>query len=157
MMFSTEYTDIPWYDGMLKHPEYYRRAKGLTYEIRYMTPREYMKLAAELQNTPLSIQYMMVDESLLRQYMKEAENGAVFPMPVIDYATGTQEGRHRAVLAERLGVKSIPVMIVKRVEDISVSPGSKEVSGFYTDDRGRRRPITYKKSSSKRGVRCDGV
>ena len=116
-VFRTDFTDIPFYDAMLKRPDYFCRAKGLVFEIRFMSPREYMREAAKLQNTSIVMQYMMVDRKLVERYVYLARQGARFPMLLLDYANNVQEGRHRAVMAEKLGIASVPVMIINKVKE----------------------------------------
>ena len=39
------------------------------------------------------------------------------PMPMLDYNDMSQEGRHRAVVAQQLNIEEIPVLIVKPYEE----------------------------------------
>lgn len=117
-MFRTDKTNIPYYDGMLKRPEYHERAKGVTFDIEYMRPEKYLrKVAREIFKTSYedAVTYMIEDE-LIDEYIEAAKGGDKFPMLILDYYRNSQEGRHRAYVAKQLGIKEVPVMIVKEVE-----------------------------------------
>lgn len=116
-MFRTDKTDIPYYDGMLKNPEYYKKAKGMEFQIEYMRPQEYLELVAKdvfKTSYKNAITYML-DDNLIKEYKEAALNGDKFPMLIIDYSRNTQEGRHRAYVAELLNIRQVPVMIVNEV------------------------------------------
>lgn len=113
-MFRTDTTNIPYYDGMLKNKEYYESSKGVAYEIKYMSPEDYLiTIAKEIFNTNYknAIDYM-IEEDLIDEYVEAAKSGDKFPMVIIDYYRKTQEGRHRAYVAKLLNIKKIPVMVV---------------------------------------------
>jgi len=106
-------SDVPFYNGLLKHKEYYERAHGIKYKIVYMTPDEYIKKVAELQGTPVYLQMMMISNDIVNSYVELAKKGTKFPILILDYRNKYQEGRHRAIMAKRLGIEKIPVMVVE--------------------------------------------
>ena len=118
-------TDMPYYDSMMKNPEYFKRNKGVTYKIKYMSPDEYLDKCYEIhcqryiemgKTPPTKERYMRfaIEESLAKKYADLMKKGEKFPIPVLDYNIMNQEGRHRAYAAKLLGVKEIPVLVVKK-------------------------------------------
>lgn len=123
-VFNDAKTGMPWYDGMLRDPEYYKRAKGVVFNIEYMSPLTYLKKAARIftrrskeMGRPHLYTVSEITEVLVRDRVKELagmmEAGKRIHMPVLDWAALEQEGRHRAVAAMEIGLHSIPVMVVE--------------------------------------------
>ena len=107
-------TDMPYYNEILRNPEYYLEAKGVGGEITWMTPDEYMQKAAQIHGVPTSREYDVVMPSLVKKYANDMRSGSKLPVPVLDFDVGTQEGRHRVVAAQWLGAGKIPVLVVTR-------------------------------------------
>jgi len=105
-------TDIPFYDLMLKHPEYYKRAKGVRGEIEHMSPQEYIERAAKIFKSSSELVHMATSTPQIKVYADHMKQGDVFPIPVLDMAEMAQEGRHRVIAAEWVGAKTIPVLVV---------------------------------------------
>ena len=105
-------TDLPFYDGILKNPDYHKRAKGLKANIIEMSPKEYLRKCESMGATRAD-----VDEKLVGSYIQLVQNGEMMPMPVLDYSRMEQEGRHRALVAERLELKQMPVLVVEKMSD----------------------------------------
>jgi len=114
-------TDLPFYDNMLKDPDYYRRAKGVSGEIEHMSPQEYLRRSAVIFGTTLPKVYDAVYKPRVEKYADEMKMGDVFPIPVLDTDKKTQEGRHRVLAAEMLGAKTIPVLVVRSAEQAQVT------------------------------------
>jgi len=108
-----ETTDIPFYDSMLRNPDYFRRAKGLTFHIERLSPDEYMEKIAEMQRVSVSHEWELIDKGSVEHLLNLIKEGEKLAMPVIDYAHKLQEGRNRMAVAKKLGVKKVPVMIVE--------------------------------------------
>jgi len=116
---------MPYYDNMLENPEYFIERKGRVAKVTYMSPDEYLHKSCELHRNNARKQgkdftfdeYVngFVYPQLANKYADKMRKGEVFPMPVIDYASGDQEGRHRAVAAKKIGINKIPVMEVFEV------------------------------------------
>ena len=115
-------TDLPYYDNMLKDPEYYKRAKGVVGKIEWMSPKSYLAKVAKLLGTTPSRTLIWVDPILAERYAGQMEAGDVFPIPVINYDLSEQEGRHRAWAAHYLKAKEIPVLVVRPVSEIRSVP-----------------------------------
>ena len=118
MFFDESTTDMSFYDDMMKNPAYYKRAKNLKYRIKHIRPFQYFEECAAISSSYLKEDITALDEMrvLIRDlYVKYAQamlDGEKFPLPVLDYAGQTQEGRHRAMAAHKAGAKEMPVMMV---------------------------------------------
>jgi len=127
---SRKTTGMPYYDEMLAKPEYFREQKGRIAKVTYMSPDEYLRKSYELHREKAREhgkdftfeEYMSgaVYPELVNEYTDKMRKGEEFPMPVIDYALGDQEGRHRAVAAKELGIKKIPVMEIYEAEPVKL-------------------------------------
>jgi len=105
-------TDLSFYDGILKNPDYHKRAKALKANIIEISPKEYLRKCESMGATLTD-----VDEKLVDSYLKRVQNGEMMPMPILDYNRMEQEGRHRALVAKRLEIKQIPVLVVEKMSD----------------------------------------
>lgn len=117
--FDTTNTDMPTFNDMLKNPDYYRERKGVEWNIAWMSPDDYIDACRRghhiSQGTPLDLD-LRKDRSatLAQKYAELMKQGTKFPMVILDYRTSfSQEGLHRAMAAELLGVKRMPVMMIK--------------------------------------------
>jgi len=97
---------------MMSNPDYHKRAKGIKFTIKYMSPDTYLKKCREMGKTDVG-----VDDALIQQYCNRARLGEKMPMPVIDYRIGEQEGRHRAHVAKKLQLKRMPVLLVYKMSE----------------------------------------
>lgn len=85
-----------------------------------MSPDEYLKQAYSVTDGRLggSFDGWMASNERTKEdvvrYSKAMQNGEKFPMPWIDYESGSQDGRNRALAAMILGIKEIPVGIIPR-------------------------------------------
>jgi len=111
MKYFLNKTDLPFYDNILKNPEYHIRAKGIHHKVVYMTPDQYMKEVAIMQGTTVQDQYDMISPGLVKQYKAQTLAGSPMPMLSLE-PPRNQEGRHRAMVAKELGLKKIPVLKV---------------------------------------------
>ena len=115
--FSLKTTDIPFWDAILKKPRYHKEAKGIEREIRFMSPREYFGLVEKKTSFSRDLEggfEKFADPEIVTKYVKQMERGAKFPMPALQYKGGfAQEGRHRMLAAEKLGIDRVPVLVMK--------------------------------------------
>lgn len=118
MPFSTTRTGMPFYDMMLENPIYFRKNKGLTGKIVYVSPDEYIAKAVECMGTTTIPRFVqLIDEELIKRYADSMLKGVKFDMPVIECERGYQEGRHRVLAAKKIGVTQIPVYMVEKVKE----------------------------------------
>lgn len=135
-MFDITTTDMPYYDNMLRNPNYFKKQKGKTFEITYMSPQDYYeKIATGFWEDPQTQKYfhnynnyrtLGLEKRLMPSNLKKIDqyitSGNKVPMPVIEYDNEgmyAQEGHHRVRLAEIKGIQKIPVMIVQPCEETS--------------------------------------
>ena len=110
-------TELPFFDNMMENPDYFKRAKGMTFHIASMSPRDYLIECAKAGNTSLDRQIEITSIKLVKEYADRTLSGSKMPLPYIQYDSDgyvSQEGRHRALVAEQLGLKKMPVLIIKR-------------------------------------------
>ncbi len=100
--------------GKRTRKEYFREEKGLEFEIKVMTPDEYLEQAAYIHKATVEWEKEFIIDELVSEYKERVLLGELMPMPVLNYADMSQEGRHRAVVAKVLGCTEIPVMIVTK-------------------------------------------
>lgn len=135
-LFDKYRTGTSYYDDFLtwEGRDYKRKAKGLNGRIHLMSPYEYMyrqhyyghngtvqgntddeieKIRKELHNPNLwnsGISTYDYFEDILK-------SGKRLPMPYLNLANSSQEGRHRAVYAMEKGEKEIPVLVVTEFDN----------------------------------------
>lgn len=114
--FTNQKTGMPMYDDMLRLPEYFRREKGLSFHVsNQWTPEKYLERCAEGFKSTVERLNQTRDEELVDEYADKMMKREKFPMLVIDYSNGfRQEGIHRALAAQKIGIQKLPVMIVNK-------------------------------------------
>lgn len=91
----------------------YAKSKGYNGAfIAEMSPDEYMdRCSKEIFKDPIEDVYDgMEKKDNVNKYADMMKSGTKFDMPYLDIKTKSQEGRHRALAAKQLGIKSIPVL-----------------------------------------------
>jgi len=136
-------TDIPNYDSTLDEntevhawgetlnkKKYYEKYKGVKSHIEYLTPEKYIDICVNGEYNKFRNIYSLDEfkkiyihsREINQDNIKKYENLWVSgisnpPMGFIRYIDGKyedQEGMHRAILAKKLNVKSIPVLIINQ-------------------------------------------
>lgn len=86
-------------------------ANGIGY-IAEMSPTEYLERCAyDIFDSTYESAVLGADTNSILKYAKQMSQGVEFDMGYLDYESKKQEGRHRAMAAELLGIKKIPVYI----------------------------------------------
>lgn len=101
-----------YFKGMINNPEYFKKNKGITFEYKKMSPEAYMQIINKAMNYNAM---NMVDLDVVEEYARKISGGAKFPIPWLEYyANGklNQEGRHRILAMDRLGVKWVDVLVI---------------------------------------------
>jgi hypothetical protein len=107
----------PIFSDKTESPVYAEKVSNGNAILEYMSPDNYIKKCKKLQCQDGSIdEYVSntINIELAKKYSKDMAQGNKFPIPIIDFVKGYQEGRHRAVAAKFLGYNSIPVVIVNK-------------------------------------------
>lgn len=115
--FKKDSTGMPMYDEMIDNPDYYRERKHKDGKIIMMSPDEYLKQSGIIHGGhSMQSQYDQADPERVKDIINKIKStGSKMPIPVIDYESKNQEGRHRAVISKKLGLKEIPVLVVHRI------------------------------------------
>ncbi len=81
-----------------------------------MTPKEYLERSAyEIFNSTIEKATRgVVQDSSIGKYADMMKEGTKFDLPYLNYKDKGQEGRHRAIAADMLGIAEIPVLIIGR-------------------------------------------
>jgi hypothetical protein len=95
-------TDIPDYDDLLKSGKVI---------IEEMSPIDYLYETEEIFGGNFRDS---IDKRVCSKYVDDMYKGDVFPLLYLDYKKRNQEGRHRAFAAWILGIKKIPVLVIKK-------------------------------------------
>lgn len=106
--------ELPYQEDILRYPEYHAQKKNVKAEIVWMSPQQYFVEIAANRQPPMEVwqEKRFVERDLVEKYYERALAGGKMPLPSIDKITGDQEGRHRAVVAEKLGLAEMPVLVV---------------------------------------------
>ena len=124
---DTSRSEIGWVDNLIHNIKYFEQNKGVTARIIDMTPEEYFEECATLFHNSVEFQKKQVaaDTGTIEHLTDVIKKfGKRFPIPYINIANNSQEGRHRMyVLGELFGWdKAVPVLIIQDVNNVRV-PG----------------------------------
>ena len=118
-VFEKDTTGMPNYDDMIQNPEYFKKQKGKDAQIVTMSPDEYIKKVLKGFNTSLDKLMSGRDKDKINKFADQMKNnGKKFPILTLDY-TGSklsQEGVHRALAANKAGIKQVPVLVVNNIK-----------------------------------------
>lgn len=117
--FNTQKSGMSFYDDFLnpKDHDYKKLCKGLKGTIVMMSPDEYIsKLGSAIFHCSKERVLRGVDWDNVDKYADKMRSGTKFDIPILNVAQGTQEGRHRALAAQKLGADKIPVLIVQKYD-----------------------------------------
>lgn len=145
-LFNTQRTGMSFYDDFLnpKDHDYKKLCKGLKGTIVMMTPDEYIsKLGSAIFHCSKERVLRGVDWDNVDKYADQMRSGTKFDIPILNVAQGTQEGRHRALAAQKLGADKIPILIVQKYDPYKELGMPKSMHLWYghtlcwTDKQGR--------------------
>ena len=102
--------------------KYHVKKYGIQYHDREMSPDQYIKRATSINNKAQGLNYKPKTiekrkREVLNSYSIEDLKGKItdpnkdIDRPYLDYATGDQEGLHRAIAAKDAGIEKIPVRV----------------------------------------------
>lgn len=103
--------------GNVSINDYMRFEKGEDAKIVYMTPDEYLNSCTDIFGKSYEQSAGFIEKNnkaTINKYAQDMLNGDKFPLPYLNYATGNQEGRHRAfAVKQAFGENSImPVLVI---------------------------------------------
>lgn len=103
-------------NDVLKNPDYQLREKHRIGKVVYMTPSEYRQKCRETYGKGA---HKFTEDWKLERLRKYIASGNKMPLPILDYWRGNdaQEGWHRSIIADELGLKKMPVLVVRDATD----------------------------------------
>lgn len=125
-------TGMPVHRNMMENPEYFRERKGISWEIVWMSPDEYVQaIDRGFRHGRREHGYDDISQRLAPSHLEKiqatmeelVEGGEKMDMPSLRYYVSldmnyenphpyfSQEGHHRAVAAKELGEALIPVFV----------------------------------------------
>jgi len=112
--FHADTTEMPFYDDMMKNPDYFAQQKGLQSKLVNMPPAEYISAVMKAKNVTREDILSHRDPVTISKYAELMKGGTKFPILTLDYSKGrlSQEGLHRALAAEEAGITEVPVLVV---------------------------------------------
>jgi len=115
--FKTDEYNTPNQMEIMANPDYWREKKGVIGGVQWMTPTQYIQ-ACEIgfrNNSSEGLVRGGRNPKLIKKYAFDMKRGDKFPMLELDYRNDYfgQEGLHRAMAAETLKIKKLPVFIMK--------------------------------------------
>jgi len=127
--------------NMINDPEHFIKSRGKITNIEQMSPSEYIsRVSRDVFPTfgEAAIRQQRERTGQIPSIMQAMEEGTEFGLPMIHYDQGgsrfpTQEGLHRAMAAERLGISEIPVAIHQLDRSPAARAARAEEFGFTTD------------------------
>jgi hypothetical protein len=107
------------------------RVDASNFDVVMMTPDKYLEeahkvvgMGGDFDSWLLSNRRTLADQN---RYAEAMKSGDKFPMPYIDRAHGSQDGRNRAIAAKKAGIREIPVAVVP---ELSVA---EQIAGLESD------------------------
>ena len=127
--------------NMINDPEHFIKSRGKITNIEQMSPTEYIeRVSKDVFPTfgEAEIRRQRERTGKIPLMMEAMQEGTEFGLPTIHYDDGTrkfpsQEGLHRAMAAERLGVPEIPVAIHQLDRSPAARAARADEFGFTTD------------------------
>ena len=121
-LFDTNRTGMSFYDNFLENPEYMEKSKNLKAEIVMMSPEEYFEECAKIfkSTSKNQIAQTSADKTTIEFLNRIISiSKKKFPLPFLNYAQQTQEGRHRMYVAAMLTSWDIkfPVLVVTHANE----------------------------------------
>ena len=110
--FNKNTTDMPYYDRLMKDPDYAEQV-GFWVSTKIMTPQAY--IAKCNREFGVNTEESRRNSGKVEEYAALMKKGVKFPMLLLQYTFDgkfTQEGLHRAYAARDIGITRVPVLIV---------------------------------------------
>lgn len=111
----SEYNDM--LNADIRFKEYLFVEKLTVFRMAWISPHTYFEECAKMRTGDVLKEYNMVEKELVQEYKNKVFQGSKMPLPMLDYRTDIQEGRHRAKVAMGLGISRMPVLIVIHADE----------------------------------------
>jgi len=114
--FDLSRTGIPLYNNMLKKGNAYLKVHtGRTFELKCITPDDYLAHCASIYNTSFQQELNMISRIRVNNLKVAVENGEKLYLPVLDFVDNFQKGKYRVLVARDKLMPKVPVMMVSKV------------------------------------------
>lgn len=113
-VFNINTTGLRWADAILTGEPEALLHYGVTGRLVWMSPDAYCVMQAEAKGQPVAVDLSKVDQAKVDNYANMMRIGAAH-FPVCMTRPGGQDGRHRALAAKQVGIKTIPVFVMSRL------------------------------------------
>jgi len=105
-------------DGWIARSDYAERAKGAKVKVVEMSPEEYQNISRESFDEYRRGGHFIPEEDNVRELQDVIQEDKRLPMLSLDYTRDfDQEGRHRALAAERENLDKVPVVVTWGVDE----------------------------------------
>ena len=117
-VFDAHKTDMPYYDQILRNPEYAKDEKGIDVKIKWMSPQEYLDIVTREHGEDYK---RFIDKGSQKSLQEAYNKGEKLYTLVLEYHNDkfNQEGRNRAYFAMQKGIEKIPVAIFRDITEPS--------------------------------------
>lgn len=110
--------DVPsLYTRYFSNPQYFIREKNIKIDIVDMNVDEYLSQAKQLLTKSWGSATLDRAQTggsdKIARYAELMKNGTKFPLPYLDYIDKNQQGMHRVEAAKSIGIKTVPVMVIR--------------------------------------------
>ena len=102
-------------NGAFENPIYFMLSKSEKYSLIYISPEEYLKQVSKGFKTTVEETLKLVNMSLVDKYVEDMKKGDKFPIGFFIVGSSHQEGRHRAVAMQKLGVTKFPIVKIEHL------------------------------------------
>ena len=114
--------EMSYYQDYLDNPKKANEYHKTTSQIVEMSPKEYFEECAKIFDSTFEKQYTQIkNDTETVDYLKDVilKQNKKFPIPILNYAENTQDGRHRMfVLGELFGWdKEFPILVINETEE----------------------------------------
>lgn len=125
-------------NGALENPIYFMLSKSEKYSLIYISPEQYLEEVSKGFKSTVQDTLKMVNPNLVDKYVQDMKNGDKFPIGFFIVGSSHQEGRHRAVAMQKLGVTTFPVVKIEyltKSEKDSIALSFKDLTPEEINDK----------------------
>ena len=141
------------YYGGYEHPIYFLVRKNLIQKLEFINPKEYLEIVCK--NMDITYDYMInniIYHKNVDKYADDMKKGDKFPIITYTVNSTSQEGRHRALAAMKLGCKEIPVIKEIIVSRDEIDNQINFLKDSFHKENGRKIIDEYYKTLNYKGI-----
>lgn len=125
-------------NGAFENPIYFMLHKSERDSLIYISPEQYLEEVSKGFKSTVEDTLKLVNSSLVDKYVQDMKKGDKFPIGFYIVGSSHQEGRHRAVAMQRLGVTTFPVVKIEyltKPEKDSIALSFKDLTPEEINDK----------------------